>query len=66
VRRAVERYSKIAEARPGDAPGERQQRVYDFLGDKTFTQFTGMALAKVLENAPTTTIRIVARTEPPD
>src|SRR5258708_14876009 len=41
VRRAVERYSKIAEARPGDAPGERQQRVYDFLGDQTFTQFTG-------------------------
>ncbi len=41
VRRAVERYRKIAEARPGDAPGELQQRVYDFLGDQTFTQFTG-------------------------
>lgn len=41
VRRAVRRYGQIAEARPGDAPGERQQRVYDFLGEQTFTQFTG-------------------------
>ncbi len=41
VRRAVQRYGKIAEARPGDAPGERQQRVYDFLGEQTFAQFTG-------------------------
>lgn len=41
VRRAVQRYGKIAEARPGDAPGERQRRVYDFLGEQTFAQFTG-------------------------
>jgi protoporphyrinogen/coproporphyrinogen III oxidase len=41
VRRAVQRYGKIAAARPGDAPGERQQRVYDFLGEQTFAQFTG-------------------------
>ncbi len=41
VRRAVRRYGKIAEARPGDAPGELQQRVYDFLGEQTFMQFTG-------------------------
>jgi oxygen-dependent protoporphyrinogen oxidase len=41
VRRAVQRYGHAAEARPGDAPGERQQRVYDFLGDQTFSQFIG-------------------------
>jgi oxygen-dependent protoporphyrinogen oxidase len=41
VRRAVRSYGKIARARPEDAPGELQQRVYDFLGDRTFEQFTG-------------------------
>ena len=41
VRRAVRSYGKIAQARPDDAPGELQQRVYDFLGDRTFEQFTG-------------------------
>jgi oxygen-dependent protoporphyrinogen oxidase len=41
VRRAVRRYGKIAQARPGDAPGDLQQRVYDFLADQTFEQFTG-------------------------
>jgi len=41
VRRAVRSYGKIAQARPEDAPGELQQRVYDFLGDQTFEQFTG-------------------------
>ncbi len=41
VRRAVRRYGKVAQARPEDAPGELQQRVYDFLGDQTFEQFTG-------------------------
>src|SRR5262245_64790614 len=41
VRRAVSRYGKIAQARPGDAPGEMQQRVYEFLGGQTFEQFTG-------------------------
>jgi protoporphyrinogen/coproporphyrinogen III oxidase len=41
VRLAVQRYGKIAEPRPGDAPGEHQQRVYDFLGDQTFSQFIG-------------------------
>lgn len=41
VRLAVRRYGKAAEDRPEDAVGERQQRVYDFLGDQTFAQFTG-------------------------
>ena len=41
VRRAVRRYGNVAQARPDDAPGELQQRVYDFLGDQTFQQFTG-------------------------
>jgi oxygen-dependent protoporphyrinogen oxidase len=41
VRLAVRRYSKIAQDSPEDAAGERQQRVYDFLGDQTFSQFTG-------------------------
>lgn len=41
VRLAVGRYGKAAAARPGDAPGEHQQRVYDFLGDQTFAQFVG-------------------------
>ncbi len=39
VRLAVQRYGKAAEDRPADAAGERQQRVYDFLGDQTFSQF---------------------------
>jgi protoporphyrinogen/coproporphyrinogen III oxidase len=41
VRRAVRRYGSIATARPSDAPGELQQRVYDFLGEQTFAQFIG-------------------------
>ncbi len=41
VRLAVQRYGNVAEPRPGDNPGERQQRVYDFLGDQTFSQFIG-------------------------
>src|SRR5215472_14612309 len=41
VRIAVQRYGKITQPRPGDSPGERQQRVYDFLGEQTFSQFTG-------------------------
>jgi protoporphyrinogen/coproporphyrinogen III oxidase len=41
VRRAVRGYGKIAQPRPDDAPGDLQQRVYDFHGDQTFEQFTG-------------------------
>jgi protoporphyrinogen/coproporphyrinogen III oxidase len=41
VRLAVQRYGKAAEPRPEDGPGERQQRVYEFLGDQTFSRFVG-------------------------
>lgn len=41
VRPAVHRYGHAAELRPGETPPERQQRVYDFLGDQTFSQFVG-------------------------
>jgi len=41
VRLAVRRYGKVALARSEDAPGQLQQRVYGFLGDQTFEQFTG-------------------------
>src|SRR5262245_59221035 len=38
---AVRRYGKVALPRSEDAPGQLQQRVYEFLGDQTFEQFTG-------------------------
>src|SRR5262249_9029120 len=41
VRRAMRGYGKAAQVRPEDAPGELQQRVYDFLADQTFGQFQG-------------------------
>ncbi len=41
VRLAVRRYGRAASPRPGDPPGALQQRVYDFLGDRTFAQFIG-------------------------
>jgi oxygen-dependent protoporphyrinogen oxidase len=41
VRLAVQRYGRVTQDRPGDAAGERQQRVYDFLGEQTFSQFAG-------------------------
>lgn len=41
VRLAVHRYGRAASPQPGDPPGALQQRVYDFLGDRTFAQFTG-------------------------
>jgi oxygen-dependent protoporphyrinogen oxidase len=41
VRLAVQRYGHAAEPRSGEALGERQQRVYDFLGDQSFSQFIG-------------------------
>jgi protoporphyrinogen/coproporphyrinogen III oxidase len=41
VRLAVRRYGAQCLPRDDDPPGALQQRVYDFLGDRTFTQFTG-------------------------
>jgi oxygen-dependent protoporphyrinogen oxidase len=41
VRVAVWRYGRAASPRPGDEPGDLQQRVYDFLGEQTFAEFVG-------------------------
>lgn len=41
VRAAVWRYGRISGLRAGETPAERQQRVYDFLGDRTFSEFVG-------------------------
>jgi len=41
VRLAVRRYGAACAPRAGDAPGALQQRVYDFLGDRSFADFTG-------------------------
>ncbi len=41
VRLAVRRYGAACAPRAGDAPGALQQRVYDFLGDQSFADFTG-------------------------
>ncbi|MBV9416332.1 MAG: FAD-dependent oxidoreductase [Solirubrobacterales bacterium] len=41
VRVAVWRYGRAASPRPGDRPGDLQQRVYDFLGEQTFADFVG-------------------------
>src|SRR5919199_2314649 len=41
VRAAVLRYARIAAERPGEDFRVRQQRVYDFLGERTFADFVG-------------------------
>jgi protoporphyrinogen/coproporphyrinogen III oxidase len=41
VRVAAYRYGRAASPRPGDRPGDRQQRVYDFLAEQTFAEFVG-------------------------
>ena len=41
VRAAAWRYGRVSEARPGETAAQRQQRVYDFLGDRTFAEFVG-------------------------
>ena len=38
---AVLRYARIAGLRPGEDEAARQQRVYDFLNDRTFADFVG-------------------------
>ncbi len=43
VRLAVRRYGAACAPRADDAPGALQQRVYDFLGDRSFADFTGAA-----------------------
>lgn len=41
VRLAVASYGRISAVRPGETAADRQQRVYDFLGDRTFSEFVG-------------------------
>ena len=41
VRLAVIQYAKLAAPRDGEDYRVRQQRIYDFLGDRTFTDFVG-------------------------
>ncbi|MEN0136690.1 MAG: NAD(P)/FAD-dependent oxidoreductase [Rhodococcus sp. (in: high G+C Gram-positive bacteria)] len=41
VRTAVMKYAKVAAPRDGEDYRVRQQRIYDFLGDRTFTDFVG-------------------------
>jgi oxygen-dependent protoporphyrinogen oxidase len=41
VRLAVRRYGEVCAPRPGDSPGDLQQRVYDFMGDESFADYVG-------------------------
>lgn len=41
VRMAVEKYAKVAAPRDGEDYRVRQQRIYDFCGDQTFSDFVG-------------------------
>jgi oxygen-dependent protoporphyrinogen oxidase len=41
VRAAVWRYGRVSATRPGETAAERQQRIYEFLGDRTFSEFVG-------------------------
>jgi len=41
LRRAVSAYGKIAAPVPGETPAVRQQRMLDFMDDRSFTQFAG-------------------------
>lgn len=38
---AVARYSRIVQRRPGEDPATRQQRIYDFMNDRSFADFVG-------------------------
>ncbi|WP_285769106.1 NAD(P)/FAD-dependent oxidoreductase [Peribacillus sp. SI8-4] len=42
VRAAVIKYGKMAKKRPGEDYRARQQRILEFMGDRTFAQFTGV------------------------
>lgn len=41
VRLAVARYSRLVKRRPGEDEETRQQRVYDFMNDRSFADFIG-------------------------
>lgn len=41
VRLAVARYARLVGRRPGESEASRQQRVYDFMNDRSFADFIG-------------------------
>jgi oxygen-dependent protoporphyrinogen oxidase len=41
VASAVARYARIVQLRPGEDQGMRQQRIYDFMNDRSFADFVG-------------------------
>jgi protoporphyrinogen/coproporphyrinogen III oxidase len=41
VGRAVASYARIVKRRPGEDPATRQQRIYDFMNDRSFSDFVG-------------------------
>lgn len=41
VMSAVRKYAKVCKPRPGEDYRVRQQRIYDFMADQTFSEFTG-------------------------
>ena len=41
LRLAVRRYAAVARGRPGESAAERQQRMLEFMDDRSFTQFMG-------------------------
>jgi oxygen-dependent protoporphyrinogen oxidase len=41
VSAAVARYARVVGQRPGESPGQRQQRIYDFMNDRSFADFIG-------------------------
>jgi oxygen-dependent protoporphyrinogen oxidase len=47
LRFAVRRYAAVAAERPGEAAAERQQRLLDFLDDRSFSDFIGPLPADV-------------------
>lgn len=46
VMRAVNAYDKVNKPRKGEDYRVRQQRIYDFMADKTFSEFTGSAVRR--------------------
>lgn len=63
VRLAGYRYGRAASPRPEDRPGDVQQRVYDFLSEETFAQFTGPLPADADALFRPTVLRSSARPE---
>ena len=38
---SVAKYAKLVQQRPGESPATRQQRIYDFMNDRTFADLVG-------------------------